>query len=301
VLASAVRPAPAVVRVGEAGVLPGFESAVAAIASESKRREREKELVLQAFRDVRDGRSPDYVIAAPDLNPHFLARARELGVESPDVEINLMLYGARKASKLKDDPTTKEYRLPKVVLPFVFACEWAIRHLQRDMLTESNREPSLDDILCNPALAGRFDAIAARIKPGFSPLEYRWAALGLRKTGRQTAAELSIGFPLNQQLNLFDLDPADVPETPGLYLIQADEKPLYVNSTDNLRAQVVRHRDCGGQVLVPDWLSAARGTPTRLSFAALYGADVKRLKEARIRQVATLQPWLNLLDLPGAA
>lgn len=295
------RPAPIAAHSGDADVLPGFESAVAAIASESKRREREKELVLQAFRDVRDGRSPDYVIAAPDLNPQFLARARELGVESPDVEINLLLYGARKASKLKDDPTTKEYRLPKQVLPFVFASEWAIRHLQRELLTAANHEPSLDDILCNPELASRFDAVAARIKPGFAPLEYRWAALGLRKTGRQTAGELSIGFPLNQQLPLFDLDPADVPATPGLYLIQAEDKPLYVNATDDLRAQVIRHRDCGGQVLVPDWLSAARGTPTRLSFAALYGGDVKRLKEARIRHVADLQPWLNLLDLPGAA
>lgn len=297
----AARPAPIAARPGDAGVLPGFESAVAAIASESKRREREKELVLQAFRDVRDGRSPDYVIAAPDLNPRFLSRARELGVESPDAEVNLMLYGARKASKLKYDPTTKEYRLPRQVLPFVFASEWAIRHLQRELLTAANHEPSLDDILCNPELASRFDAVAARIKPGFSPLEYRWAALGLRKTGRQTAGELSIGFPLNQQLPLFDLDPADVPATPGLYLIQAEEKPLYVNATDDLRAQVLRHRDCAGQILVPDWLSAARGTPTRLSFAALYGADIKRLKEARIRHVADLQPWLNLLDLPGAA
>ena len=34
---------------------------------------------------------------------------------------------------------------------------------------------------------------------------------------------------------------------------------------------------------------------------ALYGVDVKRLMEARIRQVTTLQPWLNLLDLPRAA
>ncbi len=299
--APAARPAPVAARTGDAGVLPGFESAVAAITSESKRREREKELVLQAFRDVRDGRSPDYVIAAPDLNPLFLTRARELGVERPDVEVNLMLYGARKASKLKDDPTTKEYRLPRQVLPFVFASEWAIRHLQRELLTAANHEPSLDDILCNPELASRFDAVAARIKPGFSPLEYRWAALGLRKTGRQTAGELSIGFPLNQQLPLFDLDPRDVPETPSLYLIQAEDKPLYVNATDNLRAQILRHRDCAGQTLVPDWLSAARGTPTRISFAALYGADVKRLKEARIRQVADLQPWLNLLDLPGAA
>lgn len=295
------RPAPVSSGVGEAGVLPGFESAVAAVTSESRRREREKGLVVQAFRDVRDGRSPDYVIAAPDLNSQFLARARELGVESADVEINLMLYGARKASRLQNDRTTREYRLPKVVVPFVFASEWAIRHLQRELLTEANQEPSLDDILCNPELARRFDAVAARIKSGFSPLEYRWAALGLRKTGRQNADAASVGFPLNQQLTLFDLDLAHVPETPGLYLIQSDDRPLYVNATDNLRAQVLRHRDCAGQVLVPDWLSAARGTPTRLSFAALYGVDVKRLKEARIRHVADLQPWLNLLDLPGAA
>lgn len=55
------------------------------------------------------------------------------------------------------------------------------------------------------------------------------------------------------------------------------------------------------EFIEPNWHSAARGTPTRLTFAALYGAAVKRLKEARNRQVATLQPWLILLDLTGAA
>ena len=186
------------------------------------------------------------------------------------------------------------------MLPFVFASEWAIRHLQRERLVEANQEPSLDDILCNPELARRFDAVATRIKPGFSSLEYRWAALALRKTGRQKPAPAVVDFPLTVQLNLFDLDPADVPSAPGLYLIQADDRALYVNATDNLREQIKRHYESAGKLLVPDWLAAARGPATRLSFAAVQ-VSLPRLKEARIARVAALQPWLNLLDLPGAA
>ena len=36
---------------------------------------------------------------------------------------------------------------------------------------------SLDSILCDPFLAAQFDELAARWAPGYSPLEYRWAAI----------------------------------------------------------------------------------------------------------------------------
>lgn len=41
--------------------------------------------------------------------------------------------------------------------------------------------------------------------------------------------------------------------------------------------------------------------PVNASVRGPEGGNVKRLKEARIRHVVPCNPWLNLLDLPGAA
>jgi hypothetical protein len=49
---------------------------------------------------------------------------------------------------------------------------------------EFDRLPALDELLCNPEWAARFGEIVARIKPGFAPIDYRWAALSFRKRGR---------------------------------------------------------------------------------------------------------------------
>src|SRR5439155_19412900 len=62
--------------------------------------------------------------------------------------------------------------------PFAFASEMALRR----MLDLSN--PSLDHVLCDPLAATRFDDFARSLAPGFSSLQYRWAALRLRKDAR---------------------------------------------------------------------------------------------------------------------
>ena len=282
-----------------ASALPGLESVAADVEASESRREREKEFVLEAFRAVRSGRSPDFVVADPELNAAFVEKARVLGAESGADVLNRTLLGLRKASQLQGEKTTKPYRLPATVVPYVFASEWAVRHLQRTLLVEANREPALDEILCDPTYAARFDELVARIKPGFSPLEYRWAALGLRKQSRQSPDESAVSLPLNTQLLLDGFDPKDLPELPGLYLIAAPDRSLYVHETDNLRDQMTRHLDTAGEALVPDWLLTGAVTPGRVAYTVL--SDRNKLREARIRSVTELQPWLNLIDLPGAA
>ena len=73
---------------------------------------------------------------------------------------------------------------------FLFASEIAWQKLLDD-----ERATSLDEILCDPALAADFDALARRYAPGFSSLDYRWAALKLRKQAeiaRSRAARLRV-------------------------------------------------------------------------------------------------------------
>lgn len=207
-----------------------------------------------------------------------------------DVEVTRQLQGEK---------TMKPYRPPAMMLPYVFASEWAVRHSQRALLVEANREPALDEILCDRKFAARFDLLAARIKPGFSPLEYRWAALGPRKQSRQTPDKASVSPPLNTQLLLDGFDPTNLPELPGLYLIRAPYQPLYVHETENLRDQMTRHLDTAGETLVPDWLLTGIVTPAHVAFTVL--SDRNKLHEARVCSVTELQPWLNLTDLPSTA
>ena len=54
--------------------------------------------VREAFEEVREGRSPEYVICDIAVNEKYLAEARRLGVEGSDAEINTKLINLRKQS-----------------------------------------------------------------------------------------------------------------------------------------------------------------------------------------------------------
>src|SRR5215204_5880779 len=110
-----------------------------------------RETVRDAFLAVRAGRSPDVVIADPDLNEEFLRECRARGLSDPPVVLNQCLLNPRKSSDLKD------LKSRRVVLTdqenYRFASEIAVRFLERrDQLT-------LDQILCDPARASDFDKV----------------------------------------------------------------------------------------------------------------------------------------------
>ncbi len=270
---------------------PGVPAVVTA------RRGTDDELIVEAFTDVRDGRSPDYVVACPEANARFLERARRLGVAAADVEINLALLNARKANKLKGMPTTNVYNLPGHVRPYMFAGEWSLRHLQRQLRDEIG-PVALDRLLCDPSLAARFDEIAMRVKPGFAPLEYRWAALDIRKRSPRKPADRDV--PFDRRLTLDNLL-GEVPHEPGLYLIRSKDQPLYVNQAPDLHSQLGCHKEVAGQLLIPDWLLEGVAPAESLSLSVLAGAGADRLLGARASGIDRFKPWLNLLELEGVA
>jgi site-specific DNA-methyltransferase (adenine-specific) len=257
--------------------------------------------LLEAFRQVRQGMSADYVVADPKTNARFQEAARALGLRADPARINQALLNARKAGRLKDEPSASQYRLAREYEPYVFASEWSVRHLQRQLLKEINRMPSLDELLANPAWAGRFDEIAVRIKPGFEPIDYRWAALAMRKKGRNKPLEKAVEMPLQRQLTLDGLFGSDLPADPGLYLIQCGERSLYLNWAESLAKQMERHREVAGEELVCPWLLEGVGRADQLRYTALRGLRERELQEMRITQVARLEPWLNMLDIGEAA
>jgi site-specific DNA-methyltransferase (adenine-specific) len=124
---------------------------------------------------------------------------------------------------------------------FLFASEIALAKVANE------RDVSLDAILCDPELAQQFDRIAKSFCPGFTSLEYRWAALKLRKEAkntRQRASQLrrdridrlcSARSITNMRTRWHEL-----PQQAGVYLISGNEgrDKLYVGEALNLQQRL---------------------------------------------------------------
>jgi hypothetical protein len=99
--------------------------------------------VREAFLAVRGERSPDAVIADPELNQLFLRECQERGLSDPPAALNQCLLNLRKSSDLQGIKSKRvtvrnqeDYR---------FASEIAVRFLER------RDKVSLDQVLCDPA------------------------------------------------------------------------------------------------------------------------------------------------------
>lgn len=135
--------------------------------------------VLQAYQQLPSGSSADYVLADPDLNAAFLEHMKHLGVTGEPVLWNQLLLTVRKQGQLPRIAQRRTARSLADMEEYSFASEIALHRMSIDFDT------TLDGVLCDPALAARFDQIAALFDPGsHSPLEYRWAALTLRKRAK---------------------------------------------------------------------------------------------------------------------
>ena len=244
-----------------------------------------KASLIQAFAEVRDGFSADRVVADPQLNKKFLRRCRELGLPGTDYDLNWSLLNARKNGLMSDLPKTKRYTVRQTD-EFDYASELAVRHIQ------IARNVSLDQVICDPDLAQEFDKHAARLAPGYSPLEYRWVALGLRKAGklpRGTAAAEPASFA--QPSSVQQVKASSLPKAGGLYLFSSASSPIFLSQTDDLRHRIERHMEVSNSLGLPDWLWD-RG-PLQLSIAEMPGVLRTSRESLEIALVRQLRPVLN--------
>lgn len=194
-----------------------------------------KRAFFAAREAFKDRGSTDLYIADPNRNVVFLALCRQFGIKASDYQINKTLFNARKNKLL---PNLQSQRTSIEYGEFAFASEFAATQLRY------KTGASIDDILCDPALASQFDAIAQNVTPGFSAFEYRWAILSIRKTGRQK--KLPTSFRLPRFTTGFRLlrDPIEqIPQQSGIYLLYEKQKLLYTRSAADLRHGVELHRD----------------------------------------------------------
>ena len=189
--------------------------------------------VREAFRRTHEGYSVDRVVIDPDLNLQFQDSCNNLGHAGDLRTWNILLFRLRKRGDLVDFPTTVRTSLSwNDCDAFLFASEIALQQL----LDESAE--SLDEVLCDPLCAATFDDLAARLAPGYSSLQYRWAALKLRKqaaVARTRGSVLSAPKRLGRPHPLDEIDWQGVPAKPGMYrLSDSQARTYYVGETLNL-------------------------------------------------------------------
>jgi site-specific DNA-methyltransferase (adenine-specific) len=194
--------------------------------------------VVEAFRRSHDGFSADRVVADPELDREFVSACEHLGLVGDARTWNTLLFRMRKAGQLSRIATRNRTTISwEECDQYVFASEIALQRLLNLEIAQS-----LDDILCDPALATEFDRESEGLAPGFRPFDYRWAALRLRKEAkkaRHRANRLEAPRRFGDRFPVEEVGRKSLPESPGLYLVGNQRRKLYVGETLNLRNRLV--------------------------------------------------------------
>jgi site-specific DNA-methyltransferase (adenine-specific) len=234
--------------------------------------------LIEAFRRSHDGYSPDRLIADPALNQRFVEVCRSLGLPGDARTWNWRLFNCRKAGKLVNVPTARQTAISwEGCDEYLFASEIALAQMLEDGCE------GLDEILCDPELAARFDNLARSYAPGFDPFRYRWAALKLRKEAKSARVRAKVLAPvrLNRPVSVSESDWSHLAGRAGLYLVTGDpaKEKLYVGETLNLgeRLQSQFRKDLlgvwfrhtqRGEILVRTF-TADRSPPELLGYQSL--------------------------------
>ena len=249
--------------------------------------------VRQAFLSARDGFSTDRVVADPDLNARYVEACRSRGLSEPALDLNRRLLNFRKAGKLAGIGNTQrtsfsdepEYR---------FAAEIAVRFMER------KHQTTLDRVICDPTLAGEFDGIAAKIAPGYTPLQFRWAALGLRKRRRLAPERIAHVAPSIKVAmhEVRTLDADGLPASQGLYHFLDSEahESLYVGESGDLRGRIAKHLDHSDNKGLARWLWQHGDESLWLELHVLpAGTPVKVRRALEFELIQSRGPVFNVL------
>jgi site-specific DNA-methyltransferase (adenine-specific) len=257
--------------------------------------------IAQAYLEVRKGFSIDRVVADPNLDRMFLHRCRELGASGTDFELNWRLFTGRKNREFSELPKTKNYTAAKQD-EFEFASEISVRHIQETARLKEQREVSLDKIICDPMLAAEFDRIAGILAPGFSALDYRWVALGIRKAaGRLSSRAKKSKVPTFDYLGTTSaIRGSAITADPGIYFFRCDDSSIFIGETDNLRGRIERHFDSGGQTGIPKWLYDCGRRAMSLGIVATPKIPSTDRKVVELSAILNFKPIFNVFGHQAA-
>lgn len=194
--------------------------------------------VLAAYRSFHDGCPLDHLLIEPARREAFIALCRQNRLPGNEVVWLRTLLLLRKSGKLPRTGTRALGPRPAELDRYSFGSEVALQLLTVEC------QASLDDLLCDPQLAAWFDELAAAYAPGFSPSQYRQAAMALRKSAhraKRAAAALAQRFHCARlpPQRPFPAEAGNIASQPAVYvLLDGDKKPLYVGNTLDLQRRL---------------------------------------------------------------
>ena len=247
--------------------------------------------IERAFSEVYDGYSADRIVVDPDLNPRFIEACHRQGLHEDDAILNRQLLNLRKQGRLTRWKTTKRTSF-RDEAAYRFAAEIAARFMERKCAE------SLDRFLCDPKLAAEFDSHATRVAPGYAPLQYRWAALNLRKA-RHLRPELTVRVAdapesvHSWSMNSFSLE--EVPASQGVYLLSDADQLLYIGESDNLRLRLKKHLDHSDNKGLARWLWEFGPDGLHIEVHVLKSGTPARIRKAIERElIRSRNPIFNV-------
>jgi len=250
--------------------------------------ESERKGIVEAFAKSYRGFSVDRLVADPLLNQDYQLQCERLSVPGTEAERNRFLFLIRKSGRLKSAGIETIRRTTfdwEEMDPYLFASEIAYRRVH-DLYDNA----SLDEILCDPLLAKQFDGFAASCAEGYSSLEYRWAALKLRKQGalgRKRGRNITLTKFVAQDWFAFDdLNFSELSSKPGLYAICSKDDFLYAGETSNVRARLGLQLS---ENAIREWPKIHRDH-SQLQIAI---REVKTIADARLARQSRLLKWYS--------
>ena len=199
----------------------------------------DRDQLRQAFRAVHEGYSLDRVLADPVLTARLSEECSRRGLPGTLSDWLRELLTMRKNKQL-GVPTEKTFRLPAQQLdPVLDAAEVAMARLRARGWT------GLDAVLCDPLGCWWFDRIARSLAPGGTSLQYRWAAIQLRKRARHRRERFKKASLPRLNPKAFPLEPESLTQVscrPAVYALQdgSGKHTFYVGETVNGQARLER-------------------------------------------------------------
>lgn len=257
------------------------------------------QIVRRAYLDVFEGYSIDRLIADPNPNARFIESCWKLGAQASQYELNHLLLNARKNKIVGKIEGVQRYSVPRSKMDqYLFASEFALRLLQDQEYFENHRFVSLDRILCDPGLAQRFEDLARAIVPGFSSLDYRWAAFSIRKGQNRRATKAGLATPSFERLGRREsLRVSRIEKTAGFFWLDFERADLYIGHSENLREQVERlldlHWDAMFEVASLFGMRSLRHA--EFAIAPYSGVSPSNRESVKTKLVRAKEPKLNVL------
>ncbi len=213
-----------------------------------------RQAIVDAFLEVHEGKSVDWLLCDPSLQNAFHSNCLEAGLFGSPSDWNRELLKLRKAGKLPKFKTERMNIPSELIDQCAFAAEIGWRESER-------KYPgvALDKLFASPGKSLYFDRTAAKqlVKSSdneaISPAIIRWAAIRLRKSMHKFANEAkqydyvlrTRDFERFRPLAKCRTTPFE--NIPGIYLLRtADKSALYLGETINLSKRIAIHQESRG-------------------------------------------------------